>query len=222
MNRDAAISIGADILQAAPYSLDGAGLTIGMWDGGAGRISHQEFQGRMFNINGAGAITHATHVGGTLIAAGIDPRARGMAPAALVDSYDWNDDLAEMTAAAAAAPNEPGKIALSNHSYGFIRGWYFDGGKGGFVWYGPAGANASGFDPNFGVYNSRSALNDELVYNAPYYLPFWAAGNDRSDNPANGQPRLSHPFGDHFGGLRPGPSSAGRCGLPKRLSHDLR
>lgn len=188
MNRDAAISIGADILQAAPYSLDGAGLTIGMWDGGAGRISHQEFQGRMFNINGAGAITHATHVGGTLIAAGIDPRARGMAPAALVDSYDWNDDLAEMTAAAAALPNEPGKIALSNHSYGFIRGWQFDGGKGGFVWYGPAGANASGFDPNFGAYNFRAALNDGLVYNAPYFLPFWAAGNDRSDNPATGNP----------------------------------
>lgn len=87
-NVNAAISTGADLLRTSPYSLTGSGVTIGLWDGGAARASHQEFGGRVSVLDGAATIDHASHVGGTLIASGFDPRARGMAASATVNSYN--------------------------------------------------------------------------------------------------------------------------------------
>ncbi len=183
-NVNAAISTGANLLQAAPYNLSGTNLVIGVWDGGAGRTSHQEFSGdRMANMNDVGAIDHATHVAGTLIAAGVDAGAKGMATAARVDSYDWNNDFAEMTARGAAVPDEEDKIYLSNHSYGFIRGWYWNGSY--YEWYG-GGSGTNAFDGRFGRYNTNARDMDALVFSKPYYSVFWSAGNDRADNPATG------------------------------------
>ena len=42
-NANAAISTGANLLQAAPYSVSGSGFTVGEWDGGSARTTHQEF-----------------------------------------------------------------------------------------------------------------------------------------------------------------------------------
>lgn len=78
-NSAAAISTGANLLRPSPYSLSGGGVTVGMWDSGAGRSSHQEFDGRMVVIDGAASTDHATHVGGTMIASGAVASARGMA-----------------------------------------------------------------------------------------------------------------------------------------------
>ena len=36
-NANAAISTGANVLRAAPYSLSGTGITVGVWDGGGVR-----------------------------------------------------------------------------------------------------------------------------------------------------------------------------------------
>ena len=150
-NANAAISTGANRLQAAPYALSGAGLTIGMWDGGSGRVTHREFaSGRMVNMDGAASIDHATHVGGTLVAAGVTASAKGMAYAAQVDSYDWNNDLSEMTSRGATAPDQAGRIYLSNHSYGYLTGWYRTGGTApAFIWYG-SGTTPTSIDPEFG------------------------------------------------------------------------
>jgi hypothetical protein len=186
-NTNAAISTGANLLQAPAYSLQGQGITIGMWDGGAGRATHQEFGPRLVVKDGAASIDHATHVGGTLAAAGVVASARGMAPTAVIDSYDWNNDQSEMTSRGAAFPEENGKIYLSNHSYGFITGWYRTGGSNpAFVWYG-SGSTASSVDPRFGQYNTRSRDSDAIAFSAPYYLIFRSAGNERTDNPSNGQ-----------------------------------
>jgi hypothetical protein len=191
-NVNAAISTGAKVLNAPPYSLDGAGLTVGMWDGGGGRASHQEFAigSRMVVKDGAASIDHATHVGGTLAAAGVVANARGMAPAVTVDSYDWNNDKSEMTARAAAAPNEAGKLYLSNHSYGYVSGWTFTGGSGSpartWEWWGD-GTTASGYEHDFGRYNTFARDSDALAHSAPYYLMVRSAGNDRTDNPSEGQ-----------------------------------
>jgi hypothetical protein len=229
-NDRAAISTGANILNqlASPYT--GAGVTIGMWDGGSGRTSHQEFAGgRMVNKDGAAPIDHATHVGGTLAAAGVVARARGMAFEAVVDSYDWNDDKAEMAERGASAPGQAGAIYLSNHSYGFITGWYRTGGSNpAFVWYG-SGSGANAVDPRFGQYNTAARDSDALAYNAPYYLMFWSAGNDGTDNPSAGQSvRLSpsstetvtydpsvHPAGD--GVYRNGYATIGFDGVAKNV-----
>ena len=107
-NVNAAISTGANLLWTSPYSLSGSGVTIGLWDGGSARPTHQEFGGRVTVKDGAATIDHATHVGGTLIAEGLVASARGMANAALVDSYDWNSDTSEMTARGATAPGVQG------------------------------------------------------------------------------------------------------------------
>lgn len=186
-NVNAAISTAADVLRTQ-YGLNGSGLVIGMWDGGAGRSTHREFAtGRMVIKDGSTPIDHATHVGGTMIASGVTASARGMAVAATVDSYDWNNDKSEMTAVGASAPGQAGKILLSNHSYGFISGWYRTGGSSpAFIWYG-SGTTATSVDPRFGQYNTQARDSDSLAFSAPYYLMFRSAGNDRTDNPSNGQ-----------------------------------
>ncbi|MEY4489583.1 MAG: hypothetical protein RIQ79_2091, partial [Verrucomicrobiota bacterium] len=192
-NVNAAISTGANVLQGAAYGLSGAGVTIGLWDGGSARVTHQEFAGatgsRITVKDGSASIDHATHVSGTLAAAGVDASARGMAPAARVDSYDWNSDKSEMTARAATAPNQAGMLYLSNHSYGYVGGWnYVNGGSPSRVWewYGD-GTTAVGYEYDFGRYNTYARDSDALAYSAPYFLMFRSAGNDRADNPVTGQ-----------------------------------
>jgi hypothetical protein len=166
LNSNAAISTAADtVRQTAPYNLDGAGIKVGIWDGGSVLTTHREFGSRIANKNSAASHYHATHVGGTIAAAGVSTSAKGMAPSISVDSYDWTSDFSEMTSAAAAAPGESA-IYLSNHSYGYAVGW--------------EGDDFEGFT-EFGLYNSYARDLDEIISDAQYYLPFWAAGNDRAD-----------------------------------------
>ncbi len=183
-NVSAGISTGAHVLQAQPFGLTGSNLVLGVWDGGAARTTHDEFAGgRLSNMNNVASIHHATHVAGTMIAAGVNASAKGMAPAAQVDSYDWFDDLIEMLGRGASEPNEAGKLYISNHSYGFIRGWYWNGSY--FEWFG-SGSGPNAFEGNFGRYNMYARDIDALVASRPYYSIFWSAGNDRADNPSTG------------------------------------
>lgn len=188
-NANAAISTGANLLRVSPYSLSGSGVVVGVWDGGAVRSSHQEFGSRVTVRDGAASIDHATHVGGTIAATGVVASARGMANAATIDSYDWNSDNAEMIAVGASAPGQAGKIYLSNHSYGYISGWnYVNGGSPARVWeWNGNGTTNTGFDQDFGRYNTYARDMDSLAYGASYYLIFRSAGNDRTDNPSSGQ-----------------------------------
>jgi hypothetical protein len=87
-NANAAISTGANVLQANPYSLTGLNLILGVWDGGSVRASHQEFGGRVTVRDGSASIDHATHVGGTMIAAGVTASVKGMAPSARILQLD--------------------------------------------------------------------------------------------------------------------------------------
>ena len=180
MNVDAAISTAADrIRNTAPYNLNGSGFRVGVWDGSSVLASHQEFSGRVFVLDGSTPDDHATHVAGTIGAGGVNPAALGMAPSVRIDSYDWNSDAAEMAAAAATTSAHAGKVLVSNHSYGFISGWY------GNLYYGNYPERE---DSIFGRYGSNTAEWDAICYAAPYFLPFKSAGNDRSDPaPAPGQ-----------------------------------
>lgn len=191
-NATAGISTGANVLRAAPYSLDGQGLTLGVWDGGSARWNHQEFGGRVTVKDGSSPVDHATHVAGTMIAAGVVASAKGMATAAKVDSYNWNDDKSKMLKACAASATDTTKVFISNHSYGFLRGWTYTGNANprkdrDWEWWG-TGTTSTEFDGGFGLYNDSARASDALAYSAPYYLMFRAAGNDRDDNPTVGQP----------------------------------
>jgi len=100
-------------------NLNGQGMVVGEWDGGAIRGAHQEFGGRVVQKDGVtftssnGNTNHATHVGGTLIASGVQSNAKGMAHQGILWANEWNNDLAEMTAQAAEG------LIISNHSYGY-------------------------------------------------------------------------------------------------------
>ena len=190
-NVNAAITTAADLIRnTPPYNLNGLGWKVGVWDAGAVRPSHQEFMvglvSRVTVVDAVGQEDHSTHVAGTIGAAGVVANAMGMAPSVSLDSYDWNSDTAEMTAAGASAPGQPSKICVSNHSYGTVVGW--DTGN----WSGTQGPHWFGVwnereDRGFGNYNSKASQWDQLCYNLPYYLPFKSAGNDRgNDAPSSG------------------------------------
>lgn len=187
-NANAAVSIAVTPLQNRSVGpLQAAGVAIGMWDAGTPRLSHAEFSGRAFNMDGSGVINHATHVGATAIGVGANPSARGMAVAATLDAYDWNNASAEIIARAAALPGEPGMLRLSNHSYGILSGWARQSGSNpAFRWFG-SGTTQNALEPRFGRYDSFARDADAIAFNAPYYLQVWSAGNDRNENPAAGQ-----------------------------------
>ncbi|GAA0763377.1 S8 family serine peptidase [Psychroflexus lacisalsi] len=142
------------------FNLDGQDMTAHVWDGGHARVTHQEYQ-----TSGSSRVTlmdvasegldlnfHAAHVTGTIMASGVVPNAKGMAPKGNVEGYKWNNDKAEATAAAAQG------MLVSNHSYGF---------------------RADNLpDYYFGAYIGESRIWDVIQYNAPYYLMVVAAGND--------------------------------------------
>ncbi|MBZ9651909.1 S8 family serine peptidase [Psychroflexus montanilacus] len=164
-NVDAARSTRTDHLNiggSTGFNLDGQDMTAHVWDGGHARATHQEYQGgssgsrvTVMDADSEGGLDlnfHAGHVTGTIMASGVVPAAKGMAPQASVDSYKWSNDLAEATAAAAEG------MLVSNHSYGFrpdlLPDYYF------------------------GAYIDESRNWDVLHYNAPNYLMVVAAGND--------------------------------------------
>lgn len=173
-NVDAAKSTRANHLNiggSLGLSLDGQNMTAHVWDGGATRVTHQEFDGpggnnRVTINDGATTLNgnsfHAQHVTGTIVASGVQAAAKGMAPRAQALTHDWNNDLAEATTEAANG------MLVSNHSYGYRASLVPD-------WY-------------FGAYLAESRDWDNLLYNSPYYLMVVAAGNDGNDNSSNGAP----------------------------------
>jgi len=180
-NHNAAISTAADLVRnTSPYNLNGSNITVGVWDGGSVLSTHQEFDGRVTVKDGAASHYHSTHVGGTIGAKGVSVSAKGMAPSTKIDSYDWNSDDSEMTSRAASAPNQSTKIYISNHSYGIGAGWVWNGA---WYWYDDISVM---YDKNFGMYYYWTREWDIIAYNAPYYLIIKSSGNDRNDNPSNG------------------------------------
>jgi serine protease AprX len=150
-------------------NIQGQGMTAGVWDGGSIRDTHREFmvggnsKVELFD-SGSAAAAHPTHVGGTIAAQGISANARGLAFNSSLKSYDWTNDIAEMTGEASTG------LLMSNHSYGF--------GQLSSLWF-------------FGAYDSRAKAIDDICYNNPYYLPVFAAGNNRNDTTAPGSTQIS-------------------------------
>ncbi|WPU93376.1 S8 family serine peptidase [Mucilaginibacter sabulilitoris] len=153
---------------------------LAIWDGGAVYAGHQEFVGKnIINEDAASILDHSTHVAGTMIAKGVYAPAKGMAfNAATLQSYDFDNDIGEMSEAASG-------LLLSNHSYGDEAGWNFNDADNRWEWFGLPGDSV---DYTFGFYDTRAQAWDKIAYNAPYYLIVESAGNSRSVNgPALGE-----------------------------------
>lgn len=181
-NVNAAKTIRTDLVQAGGSfgtNLNGSSRVVHEWDGGAVRGTHQEFGGRVVQVDGATTLSdHATHVAGTLIASGVSTNAKGMATLATLNAYDWNNDASEMATAGANG------AVVSNHSYGFLAGWYFDGSE--WFWYGQESVDSLQ-DWSFGYYDDDAAAWDQIALNAPFYLICKSAGNNRGYAPAANQ-----------------------------------
>ncbi|MBK7029753.1 MAG: S8 family serine peptidase [Bacteroidales bacterium] len=161
----------------AGLSLTGSGIIVREWDGGSVLNTHQEFGTRVTVVDAVATHYHATHVAGTIMASGVVANAKGMAYEAGLRSFDWNTDVTEMATEGAAG------ALISNHSYGYIRGWYSG------TWYGDPAISTTE-DYLFGFYDSYTQQWDQIAYNAPNFLICKSAGNDRGDSgsgyPADG------------------------------------
>ncbi len=148
---------------------------IAIWDEGLVRPTHVELVGRVTQVDNSPTLSdHSTHVSGTMIAAGVNPVAKGMSYGAqLLLCYDFNNDEAEMMKAAA------GGLLVSNHSYADIAGWYPDASANNrWEFWGNPGDTV---DIRFGLYDQDTQIWDSISYNAPYYLIAKAAGNNLGD-----------------------------------------
>lgn len=151
-------------------NIQGQGMAVGVWDGGPVLDNHQEFM-----INGFSKVSimdftssisnHGTHVAGTIAARGVlsipitggTTTVRGIAFDSSIKSYDWNSDLSEMQIEASDG------LLMSNHSYGPLLSLSNQ------LWV-------------LGAYGNDARQLDALCFNNPFYLPVFAAGNDRNSN----------------------------------------
>ncbi|HJW95222.1 MAG TPA: S8 family serine peptidase [Thermoanaerobaculia bacterium] len=193
-NIDEAVTAHVDQIQAAPYNLDGNGVVLSYFELSPADATHPEFQGRLTTHFPANADTgdalHATHTGGTMIAAGLNAQAKGMAPKATLHGYDACDDCNWLGEKKNQLPIV-GSIA-DNNSWGYILGWC-DEGKGcnGFVWTGNA--------EYIGAYDSTDSAIDQISRNGST-LFVHSAGNDGN----NAGPTLApyqHKHNDDNGNL---------------------
>ncbi|HLP82798.1 MAG TPA: S8 family serine peptidase, partial [Phycisphaerales bacterium] len=167
----------AALLQTAPYNLNGAGVSVLVFDSGWVRTTHQDFQGRatVIDPDTDTISSHSTHCAGTVGGGGVaNATHRGMAPGVQILSAGlgtlgtgWlytnavdieSNYTAAITAGADIATNSIGTNVANN---GFSCTWYGD-------------------------YNVTDILIDNIVRGAlpaTQQKPFrvtWAAGNERS------------------------------------------
>jgi hypothetical protein len=162
---------------------------IAVWDEGMVRPTHVELTGRVVQKDrsqGDSVLSdHSTHVAGTMIAAGVNPVAKGMSfGAKLLQAYDFATDESEMASAAAGSNG----IIVSNHSYADIAGWYINEDENDrWEFWGNPGDTV---DIKFGLYDKDAEIWDSIAYNAPYYLICKASGN----NPGETGPNVGQPY----------------------------
>jgi len=184
---------------------------LGIWDGGSVMHTHQEFVDRVIQQEANVVMdNHATHVAGTMMAAGVNPLARGMAfGVPNIRSWSFSNHGDEMLG---AAPS----LLVSNHSYGQISGWRFNSARAGtsanpnWEWWGDTRISTTE-DYAFGYYCEMSMLWDMIAFQSPQYLIVKSAGNNRNQTgPASGAPfwRRNLQGAWELIGMRPGEMSS--------------
>jgi len=91
LNANNRVATQADVVQAAPYELDGTGVVVMVYDGGRALASHNDFGGRLTTRDSSSLSNHATHVAGTIGGDGAvsGGEQRGMAPNVTLESYGF-------------------------------------------------------------------------------------------------------------------------------------
>jgi subtilisin family serine protease len=172
-------------LYSAPYNLTGDGVVLSIFEPeGHPDTAHIEFGGRLTSHFDASRPVndHATHTSGTMIAAGINPAAKGMSPAATLHAFDANptlpngdSDFDKFLDDKTNGPRAVGSVADSN-SWDFALSW-----QQGNVWF----ANEDAYGAYSGL---ESEPYDAIMRAANEPLIVHAAGNDAdAGNPSLGQ-----------------------------------
>jgi hypothetical protein len=187
LNQQSAIVSHVTNVNTAPYNLDGSGVELSSGELGEAETAHPEFQGRATSHFGSDKGTnddqrHATHTGGTMIAAGINnAEAKGMAPSAKLELLDVRlDSMLDDK----AALNKNFGVVADNNSWGYQLGWQFDPNSGRYAWF-------DNID-YFGGYDGQVAAPLDHVALTNGTLIVFSAGNDAaSGNPLTG-PNFVH------------------------------
>jgi subtilisin family serine protease len=186
-------------LYSAPYNLTGNGVVLSIFEpDGAPDATHLEFGGRLISHFDASRTVdaHATHVSGTMVAAGINADAKGMSPAATLHAYDanpvdaeGNPDFAKLLQVKTDGPKSVGSVA-DNNSWDFGLSWQYapscPGSVPFCVW--------TGNEDAYGAYSAlESEPYDAIARMAGAPLFVHAAGNDAD----SGTPSLLQPWSPH-------------------------
>jgi len=206
-NANAALLSHVTPLFSAPYNLSGSGVVLSLFELAAADTTHTQFGGRytvhsVFTGGASDDILHSTHVGGTLIASGLDPSrdpaiassAKGMAPAATLQEFNIQVDTAVWMNDKKTTLPSLGVVA-DNNSWGFQLGWQsVQAAPSGIVWFGS--------EEFFGGYDGfYSAPYDKVAKNGPT-LFVHSSGNDASP-PTPNPPWSPHGHTNDNGDLIP-------------------
>lgn len=178
----------ADQVQAAPYHLSGAGISVMVFDGGTASSSHPDFGGRLHIRDSDSVASHATHVAGTIGGSGAQSNGlrRGMAPGVTLESYgfEWDSggiflysNTGDLESNYSDAINNFG-VDLANNSIGTNTCWNDF----------PCGIT--------GDYGVTDQLIDSIVRGSlgTPFRTIWANGNERN---CSGCPGVHTPEGYH-------------------------
>ncbi len=190
---------GANIVQAAPYNLNGAGVDVLVYDGGWVRTTHQDFQGRALVGTGEPSCetvaTHATHVAGTVGGAGVaNANNRGMAPGVNIISYAFQQ-AGGCNLSQGFLYSDPGDLAIDYERSIMIYGADISNNS--------IGTNTApnGYPCTWeGDYGFTDTIIDAIVRGTPGFAnnqPFrvvWANGNERQSTRCLGTDGWPSPY----------------------------
>ena len=94
------------------YSLSGSGITLGEWDAGKVRTTHQEFAGRVTSAQGS-LHPHSTHVAGTIGASAAPSQAPAAMPQAMPIVWRTRMRATSIDACGSRAAERSGAVALN-------------------------------------------------------------------------------------------------------------
>jgi len=160
-------------LYSAPYNLTGAGVSVSLFELAQGQQDHVEFGTRhtVFGTGGGSSEKeHATHVAGTIGAAGIRADAKGMAPEAKLYQFCISTPCGSANLTFLDDKDEklkPLGVTIDNNSWGFVLGWTFEDFP---VW--------NDFDEYWGAYDLTLAAPEDEISIEKGILFVHSAGND--------------------------------------------
>jgi subtilisin family serine protease len=183
-------------LFTAPYGLSGNGIVMSTFEADdPPQANHPEFGSRLINDTSytGGNGQHATHTSGTIIAAGINAPAKGMAPQGTLRAFDARADTSVIFDKKQNVVTALGSVS-DNNSWGFCLGWQ------------PAGSGCAGNRETwngcpecFGGYDGSFVAPYDNIAHSSSTVYVHSAGNDGfTGTPDFGSTALEIQYSAHY------------------------